>query len=107
MNEITFLKTLLDNLKNPFLFVDTGHTIRYMNKVAIEHFKDGEALLGRSIFDCHNENSNQIIREVFEALQAGETERLISEKQERRVYMRAVRDQEGTLLGYYERYEPV
>ena len=107
MDETTFLITLLDNLKDPFLFVDTDHTIRYMNKVAIGHYKDGEALLGRSIFDCHNEHSNQIIRDVFEALQACETERLISENQQRRIYMRAVRDQAGTLLGYYERYEPV
>jgi DUF438 domain-containing protein len=105
MNETTFLTTLLDNLKDPFLFVDTDHTICYMNKVAIKHYKDGDALLGRSIFDCHNAQSNQIIRDVFEALQAGETERLISENQQRQIYMRAVRDLEGTLLGYYERYE--
>jgi hypothetical protein len=32
---------------------------------------------------------------------------LISESDEQRVYMRAVRDGRGRLLGYYERYEPL
>jgi DUF438 domain-containing protein len=106
VNNQALLEAFLNSLKSPFLFVDTGHIIRYMNKAAIAHYERGEALLGTSIFDCHNETSNATIREVFEAMLAGEEERLITDNEKHRIYMRAVRDSDGELLGYYERYEP-
>jgi hypothetical protein len=44
--------------------------------------------------------------EILAAMQEGLEEQLITEKDEYNVYMRAIRDQDGKLLGYYERYEP-
>jgi len=102
----TVLAALLDSLKDPVVFVDTDHTVRYINKAAEAHYKEGRTLLGRSIMDCHNETSNAVIREVFSALENGEDERLITDSPERRIYMRAVRDAHGALIGYHERYEP-
>jgi DUF438 domain-containing protein len=102
----TVLCALLDSLKDPVVFADTGHTVRYINKAAEHHYKEGRTLLGRSIMDCHNAASNVVIREVFAALESGEEERLITDSPERRIYMRAVRDADGKLIGYYERYEP-
>jgi len=99
------LAAMLDSLKDPFLFADTTHTIRYMNRAAVAHYSEGRALLGRSLFDCHNAPSRAMMREVFAALEAGETERRITDKPDQRIYMRAVRDPAGRLLGYYERYE--
>ncbi len=96
---------LLDSLKDPVVFADTGHTVRYINKAAEAHYKEGRTLLGRSIMDCHNPASNAVIHEVFAALENGEDERLITDSPERRIYMRAVRDADGRLIGYYERYE--
>ncbi len=96
---------ILDSLLDEVVFVDTGHTIRYMNQAAIEHYDEGAALIGTSIFDCHNDQSNVVIREVFEEMLAGATERKITDNDKMRIYMRAVRDGDGTLLGYYERYE--
>ena len=100
------LEIFLDSLKNPFMFVDTEHVIRYMNKAAINNYKRGTAHLGESIFACHNKNSCRIIREVFAEMQKGLEERLITDNDRFRIYMRAVRDGSGKLLGYYERYEP-
>ena len=100
------MAALLDSIKDPVLFADTQHVIRYMNKAAIAHFDDGAALLGRSLLDCHNENSRRKIVEISAAMHVGEDERLISEDDKQRIYMRAVRDADGRLLGYYERYEP-
>jgi DUF438 domain-containing protein len=100
------MAAILESLKDPVLFADTGHMIRYMNKAAIAHFDDGEALVGRSLMDCHNEQSQKIIVETLVALDAGEDERLISDTAEHRIYMRAVRDSAGKVLGYYERYAP-
>jgi hypothetical protein len=44
--------------------------------------------------------------EILAAMQGGEEERLITDNEKHRIYMRAVRDTAGRLLGYYERYEP-
>ncbi len=101
------IAALLDSMKEPVLFADTEHKIRYMNKAAIAHYPEGESLIGRSLLDCHNESSQQIIIETLAALKGGEEERLITQNENHSVYMRAVRDSEGSLLGYYERYEPI
>ena len=76
-----------------------------MNTAAIRHYSGGKDLLGTSIFDCHNEDSNKVIREVFEKMLNGLTEELISKEENKKVFMRAVRDEQKTLMGYYERYE--
>ena len=100
-------ESLLDSLKQPVLFVDTEHVIQYGNNAAFALYKkDRSELVGKSIFDCHKEKSNQIILEIFESMQNGEEERLIVDNAENRIFMRAVRDENGRVLGYYERYEP-
>ena len=100
------MAALLDSLKDPLMFVDTSHTIRYMNKAAIAHFDAGEALLGTSLMDCHNEQSQKTIIEVMAAFRTGENEQIISDTDKHRIYMRVVRDPDGEVLGYYERYAP-
>lgn len=108
MNDTLLLNAILDSMKHPVLYVDTDHMIRYMNKPARLHYaKDGgEKLLGTSIFDCHNEQSNAMIREIFAEMIEGLEERIITDNEKYRIYMRAIRDGGGKLLGYYERYEP-
>jgi len=100
------MAAILDSLKDPLLFTDTQHTIRYMNKAALAYYREGEKLLGSSLLDCHNQSSRQIIIETLAEMQAGLEERLITDNEKHRIYMRAVRDTEGRVLGYYERYEP-
>ena len=97
---------ILDSLKDPVLVADTDHVIVYMNAAAREHYSEGETLLGRSLMDCHNERSRETMREVLAALQAGEDERLITDNEKHRIFMRAVRNEHGVVVGYYERYEP-
>ncbi|MBN2428477.1 MAG: PAS domain-containing protein [Deltaproteobacteria bacterium] len=100
------LEAFVDSLKDPFMFVDTDHVIRFMNKAAIAAYKRGAGHLGESIFICHNEDSCRIIREVFAKMQEGLEEQLITDNDRFRIFMRAVREGSGRLLGYYERYEP-
>jgi len=97
-------KEILNSLVEPIIFCDVEHVIVFMNAAALERHKD-ENLLGSSIFDCHNENSNRIIKEIFSEMQNGLEEKKIVDNDERRVFMRAVRDDAGRLLGYYERFE--
>jgi DUF438 domain-containing protein len=106
MADVAILAAILDSLKDPILFADTDHVTRYMNPAAIAHYSDGEALIGRSLLDCHNQQSQQIMIVILAAMGEGEEERLISDTKEHRIYMRAVRSADGSLLGYYERYAP-
>jgi DUF438 domain-containing protein len=100
------MAAFLNSLKEPYVFVDTQHVIRYMNKAARQRYKGRPAEVGRSIFDCHNDNSNRIILDVFDRFRQGGEEELITDSEECRVFMRAVRDRDGNLIGYYERFEP-
>ena len=106
MVDTNLMAAILDSLRDPLLFADTAHTIRYMNKAAIAYYSEGEKHLGRSLLDCHNEQSQQIIIETLAAMRTGLEERLITDNEKHRIYMRAVRDENGQVLGYYERYEP-
>lgn len=110
MNELDGdCRAILDGLPGPVVFADTEHIIRYMNeKGAAQYEKSGGyALVGRSIMDCHNENSCRIIREVFARMRDGVDEEEIYRRPGKIAYMTAVRDGDGALLGYYERYEDV
>jgi len=100
------LNALLDSLVEPVLFVDNQHVVRYLNRAAASHYRGGYDLLGSSIFDCHNATSNEVIRQIHGEMQAGAIEeRKIIDNAKHVVFMRAVRDPQGQLLGYYERYE--
>ncbi|MFN2292344.1 MAG: PAS domain-containing protein [Anaerolineae bacterium] len=107
MVETTILAAILDSLKDPILFADTGHVTRFMNRAATIYYEEGEALIGGSLLDCHNKRSQEMMIEILAAMQEqGLEEQLITDNDEHRIYMRAVRDQDGRVLGYYERYEP-
>lgn len=104
--DLTFFHNLLDSFKHPVLFADCGHVVRYVNKAAREFYPDGDKLLGRSLLACHNKKSQQQMSDILRQLEAGLDEVLITDNEKRRLYMRAVRDGTGELLGYYERFEP-
>jgi DUF438 domain-containing protein len=106
MVSASLMAAILDSLKDPILFADTEHVTRYMNKAAIAHYEQGESLVGRSLLDCHNERSQQMMIEILAEMHGGLDERLITDDDENCIYMRAVRDTDGQVLGYYERYEP-
>ncbi len=99
------LRSIIDSIPSEVLVADLEHTIVFMNRAAVSHYSKGESLLGTNLLDCHNSESNKVILEVLDALRAGEEERLITNNEKHRIYMRAVRDADGTLVGYYERYE--
>jgi nitrogen-specific signal transduction histidine kinase len=106
MTDATLMAQILDSFTDPVLVADTEHTVIYMNSAAVDHYTGGASLMGTSLLDCHNEHSQKVMIEVLAALREGEEERLILDSEEKRIYMRAVRDGSGELVGYYERYEP-
>ena len=101
-------RAILDGLHEPVVFADTDHIIRYMNQAGVAQYQKsgGYALIGQSLMDCHNEHSCRIIREVFDRMvNEGVDEVEIYRRPGRIAYMTAVRDENGKLLGYYERYQ--
>jgi len=100
------LEAILDSLKDPLLYADAKHVIRYMNTAAKTYYKEGEKLIGTSLLDCHDEQSCKVIIDLLEAMNTGVDERLITDNEKHRIYMRAVRDADGNVLGNFERYEP-
>ena len=109
MEESKITKLLLEAIPYPVVFADLTHTIRYMNRRAVFEYEDQRGhrnLLGSSLFDCHNEKSCQMIREIVGRFEhhSGE-EFLMVTSRNQRVYVTPVRDEDGSLVGYFERYE--
>ncbi|SHJ30812.1 PAS fold-containing protein [Malonomonas rubra DSM 5091] len=103
---LAFFHDLLDSVKEPVLFADTDHVVRYLNKAAVEFYPNGNNLLGCDLLECHNENSRKQLRDILQQMAEGLEEILISDNEKRRLYMRAVRNGAGELIGYFERFEP-
>ena len=105
--DVELLCNLLDSLKQPFVFADKQHVIRYMNRAAQNLYAKGAGLLGQDLFACHNKQSQQQMLAIVQAMATeGLDEQLITDNAKHRIYMRAVRSADGELIGYYERFEP-
>ena len=71
--------------------------------------RPGTHLLGKSVLTCHNPQSRQTIQRVIDWFAADKNHNLVytyhNVKQNKDVYMVALRDADGTLIGYYEKHE--
>ena len=67
------------------------------------------ALLGKSLLACHNPHSVEAIRKVVDWFAADAGHNIVytyyNPKHVRDVYMVALRDEDGTLIGYYEKHD--
>ena len=102
----SFLINLLNSIKDPILFADTNNIVQYMNKAGIEYYEEGETLLQSNLLKCHNDESQKMMIEILAEMETGLEEKMITDNEKYRIFMRAVRDEKGNLLGYFERYEP-
>ena len=106
MEQLELLNLIFDSWDEEVVFVDTNQIIRYVNAPAMKKYAKWGNILEKSIFDCHNADSGKMIREMFGRFENGENDILFAYNEKHRVYMRAVRDKQGKLIGYYERFEP-
>lgn len=109
MTEDLIKTYILDSIPYPIVFVDTDHIIRYMNKTA-KHFyhtiRGYRDLVGKSLFDCHGEVSEDKIRAVVEKLKNHANEIFLNVSvSNHRLYINPVRNEHGELVGYFERFE--
>lgn len=106
-----YFKSIIDEDKCPVVICDLNHRIIYMNPAACENYSKygGASLLGKNLLDCHNSNSNEMILKTLEWFKMNPSNNRIyisyNEKKNKDVYMIALRDEQGELIGYYEKHE--
>ncbi|MDD6845240.1 MAG: PAS domain-containing protein [Clostridia bacterium] len=109
-NLSTYFKSILEQDKAAVVICNLQHEIIYMNPAAVENYAKwgGDKLVGKSLLDCHNQESVESIKKVVEWFSADESHNIVytfhNEKQNKDVYMVALRDN-GSLIGYYEKHE--
>ncbi len=104
-----YFKSIVDTDTAAVVICDLQHEIIYMNPAAkAQYIKHGD-LLGKSLLHCHNEKSREMIQKVVDWFSESPDHNRIytfhNEKQNKDVYMVALRDEEKNLIGYYEKHE--
>ena len=106
-----FFKSIIDQDRCAVVICNLEHEIIYMNPAAVERYakRGGAALVGKSLMDCHNPESVEKIRKVVAWFAQNRENNIVytyyNEKENKDVYMIALRDEDGTLIGYYEKHE--
>lgn len=106
-----YMKSVIDMDRAAVVICSLDHTIIYMNPAAVRRYakRGGKALIGRSLLECHNEKSNEMIEKIVAWFGKSTENNMIytyyNEKENKDVYMVALRDDDGTLIGYYEKHE--
>ena len=104
-------KSIVDTDPSAIVICDTDHVIRYMNPAAYERYKNrgGAGLLGSSLLNCHNAHSNEMIEKVMDWFRRSPENNSMylyyRENENKDVYMIALRDADGELIGYYEKHK--
>lgn len=110
-NLTVFYKSIINQDHASVVICNTEHEIIYMNPAAIVNYGKygGEKLMGRSLLKCHNDKSVEMIHKVVEwfgkSVENNKVHTFYNEKQQKDGYMIALRDEEGNLIGYYEKHE--
>ncbi|NLL79950.1 MAG: PAS domain-containing protein [Clostridiales bacterium] len=106
-----YFKSIIDQDRASVVICNLDHEIIYMNPAAISSYekRGGSALIGKSLLDCHNADSNEKIKQVLAWFEKSGENNLVyiyyNEAQNKDVYMVALRDEEDKLIGYYEKHE--
>ena len=105
-----YFKSIIDTDPCAVVICNLAHKIVYMNPAAIVRYekRGGQALVGQSLLDCHNPQSVEKIKKVIlwfeESTEHNKIYTFYNEKENKDVYMIALRDEDKTLIGYYERH---
>ncbi len=104
-------KSVLEADREAVVLCDLDHTIVYMNPTAKTRYAKwgGASLVGTSLLNCHNAKSCELIAKVVEWFKASDENNLVytfyNQKENKDVYMVALRSDSGELIGYYEKQE--
>lgn len=107
----SYFKSVLEQDTAAVVICNLQHEIIYMNPVAIQKNvkSGGAALVGQSLLKCHTPKMNEKIEQVVAWFAADPTHNIVytfhNAKENRDVYMVALRDDAKALIGYYEKHE--
>lgn len=100
-------RSILEQDKAPVVVCDTDSTVVYMNPSAIAYY--GTDLTGKSVKSCHPAAANEKIDRVLAWFKKSRDNNIVytyrNNEKNKDVYMVALRDAEGVLIGYYEKHE--
>lgn len=111
MELAAFFQSIIEQDRCAVVICNVEHEIIYMNPAAVQRYakRGGAKLVGSSILDCHNEKSAEIIRKVTAWFAESTNHNILytyrNDKENKDVYMVALRDGTGALIGYYEKHE--
>ena len=107
----SYFKSIVEQDNSAVVICNLEHEIIYMNPAAIARYekRGGTKLIGLNLLNCHNEHSAKKIQDVIswfmESTEHNRIYTFYNEKENKDVYMIALRDDAGKLIGYYEKHE--
>lgn len=111
MEMAAYFQSIVEQDRCPIVICNTKHDIIYMNPAAVSRYdkRGGAGLIGQSIFDCHNAHSKKIIEQVLAWFLESPAHNIMytyrNEKDNKDVYMVALRGSSEEVIGYYEKHE--
>lgn len=100
-------KSIIDSDRAPIVVCDMDSVVVYMNPASIARYHVD--LTGKNIQLCHNAESNEKIERVLSWFAKSKENNVVytsrNDKENKDVYMVALRDEDGSLIGYYEKHE--
>lgn len=102
-----FFKSVIEQDTAPVVICDLEHTVVYMNPASVKRYRVD--LTGKSLKACHNADSNARIDRVVAWFGESCDNNIVytsrNDKENKDVYMVALRNDNGELIGYYEKHE--
>ena len=104
---LELLISVMEQDSAPVVICDTASVIVYMNSAAkVRYCGD---LTGRSLKDCHPPQANAAIDRVLDWFRESPEHNRVytfrNDREDKDVYMIALRNASGELIGYYEKHE--
>ena len=106
MTREKFFQSILDQDRAPVVVCDVNSIVVYMNPSAIARYQ--RDLTGQSIKLCHPAYANEKIDRVLAWFAENREHNVVytyrNDQKNKDVYMIALRDEDGLLIGYYEKH---
>lgn len=105
--DLQIFKSIVDTDPTIVILCDLQDKIIYMNPTAQNNYQD-RLHVGDNLLNCHNAHTKEIIHQVVAWFLADKEHNIIhtffNPKQNKDVYMVALRDAQENVIGYYERH---
>lgn len=104
---LELFRSILEQDPAPVVVCDLQSTVVYMNPAAIRRYHTD--LTGKNVKSCHPAAANEKIDRVLDWFKKSKDNSIVytfrNDKENKDVYMVALRNAAGELIGYYEKHE--